>query len=68
MKFFKKNQVIIYVIALMLVVAGYLSYTTGDLDNTSLVSSQVNEIASASNIGDARLVSGNIQKTKVQKT
>ena len=28
MKLFKKNQVIIYVIALMLVAAGYLNYTT----------------------------------------
>lgn len=62
MKFFKKNQVIIYVIALMLVVAGYLSYTTGDLDSTALVSSEVNEIASTSNVGDARLVSGNIEE------
>ena len=60
MKFFKKNQIIIYVIALMLVVAGYLNYTTGSLDDTALVSSEVNEIASKSNIGDAQLVSGNI--------
>ena len=61
MKFFKKNQIIIYVIALMLVVAGYLSYTTGSLDDTSLVSTQVNEIASKGNIGDAQLVSGEVE-------
>ena len=30
MKLFKKNQVIIYVIALMLVTAGYLNYTTNE--------------------------------------
>lgn len=30
MKLFKKNQVIIYVIALMLVTAGYLNYTSND--------------------------------------
>lgn len=28
MKFLKKNQVVIYVTALMLVVAGYLNFTT----------------------------------------
>ena len=28
MKLFKKNQVIIYVIALMIMTAGYLNYTT----------------------------------------
>ena len=60
MKFFKKNQIIIYVIALMLVVAGYLNYTTGNLDDTALASSQVNEIASKGNIGDAQLVSGEV--------
>ena len=32
MRLIKKNQVVIYVIALMLVVAGYLNFTTnGDL-------------------------------------
>lgn len=30
MKMFKKNQIIIYVIALMLVTAGYLNYTTNN--------------------------------------
>ena len=29
MKFIKKNQVVIYATALMLIVAGYLNFTTG---------------------------------------
>lgn len=39
MKLFKKNQVIIYIIALMLMTAGYLNYTTnqqGDSVETSM--------------------------------
>ena len=36
MKIFKKNQVIIYVIALMLMTAGYLNYTTNNEKDSSL--------------------------------
>lgn len=58
---FKKNQVIIYVIALMLVVAGYLNYTSnGDLDSAVQVSSSEEELAKMANIGDAQLVSSNV--------
>lgn len=67
MKFFKKNQIIIYVIALMLVVAGYLSYTTGDLDKTALASTEVNEVAAKGNIGDAQLVSGEVLENKEEQ-
>ncbi len=58
MKLLKKNQVIIYVIAVMLMVAGYLNYTTrtnGEAVQAS--SSEVNETDEYANIGDARLVS-----------
>ncbi len=49
--FFKKNQILFYVIALMLVVAGYLNYTaTQDMTKET----------SARNIGDAQLVNSNI--------
>lgn len=58
MKIIKKNQIIIFVIALMLITAGYLNYTTGDggdlVATSSLVDSE--EIAG---IGDAKLVSSN---------
>ena len=61
MKLFKKNQVVIYVIALMLVVAGYLNYTaTNDLDSAIQTSSSEEELAKMANIGDAQLVSSNV--------
>ena len=61
MKVFKKNQVVIYVIALMLVVAGYLNYTASN-DFTSAVqtSSSEEELEKMANIGDAQLVSSNV--------
>lgn len=61
MKFFKKNQVIIYVSALMLVVAGYLNFTaTNDLTTAAQISSSEEELAQMANIGDAQLVSSNV--------
>ena len=56
----KKNQVIIYVIALMLVVAGYLNFTAnGDLSSAIQTSSSEEELDKVANIGDAQLVSTN---------
>lgn len=61
MKIIKKNQVIIYVIALMLVVAGYLNYTaTNDLNTAILTTSTEEELVQMANIGDAQLVSSNV--------
>lgn len=61
MKFVKKNQVIIYVTALMLVVAGYFSFTTtGDMNSTIQASSSEEELMKMANIGDAQLVSSNV--------
>ena len=57
MKFFKKNQIIIYVIALMLVTAGYLSYTTNMQDLTANAGVETAEVK---NIGDAQLVSSEV--------
>lgn len=60
MRILKNNQIIIYVIALMLVAAGYLNYTSQDnkLIETSSDAGIIdtNEIA---DIGDAKLVSSN---------
>lgn len=59
-KLLKKNQVIIYVIAIMLMTAGYLNYTTnqdGSLE-TSIQMEAKDDIALA-DIGDATLVSSN---------
>lgn len=61
MKLLKKNQVVIYVIALMLVVAGYLNYTaTNNLDSAIQTSSREEELDKMANIGDAQLVSSNV--------
>ena len=55
----KKNQIIIFVIALMLVSAGYLNYTSLHADNTIAASVQTNQILEMAGIGDAQLVSSN---------
>lgn len=60
MKLFKKNQVIIYVIAFMLVAAGYLNYTANDNTNSIIPTSGTEEeLDQMANIGDAQLVSSN---------
>lgn len=61
MKLLKKNQVIIYVIAVMLMVAGYLNYTTTVSEETVQVSSDnSSNVSNNTNIGDARLVSSEV--------
>lgn len=62
MKFFKKNQILIYVIALMLVAAGYLNYTSTEHDPNAIIqtTTDAEQLAGTKNIGDAQLVSGNI--------
>ena len=58
MKLLKKNQIIIYAIAVMLMVAGYLNYTTRTADEVvQASSSEVDETNEFANVGDARLVS-----------
>ena len=61
MKLLKKNQVIIYVTALMLVVAGYLNYTTtNDMNSAVQTTASEEELVQMANIGDAQLVSSNV--------
>ena len=57
----KKNQVIIYVIVLMLVTAGYLNYTTNTAEQSVQASMQMEarDDSNTANIGDATLVSSN---------
>ena len=62
MKSLKRNQIIIFVIALMLVSAGYLNYTANNTTNTMQTSSNLNSTDYAA-IGDARLVSSNATVT-----
>ena len=54
----KKNQIIIYVIAIMLMTAGYLNYTANQKNDTIPTSIGENGIDYAG-IGDAKLVSSN---------
>ena len=66
MKFLKKNQVIIYVTALMLVVAGYMNFTAnGDLKSAVQTASSEEELDKMANIGDAQLVSSNVVSSNV---
>lgn len=58
MKILKRNQIIILVIALMLVSAGYLNFTANQNSNTIATSGSENSIEYAG-IGDAKLVSSN---------
>lgn len=53
----KRNQIIIFVIALMLVSAGYLSYTTNNQDITT--SGSINSVEDVAALGDAKLVNSN---------
>ena len=61
MKLLKKNQVIIYAIAIMFMAAGYLNYTTNQNGESLETSTQTEESSNMAiaNIGDARLVSSN---------
>ena len=66
MRLIKKNQVVIYVIALMLVVAGYLNFTTnGDLKSAVQTASSEEELEKMANIGDAQLVSSNVVSNNI---
>ena len=62
MKLFKKNQIIIYVIVLMLMTAGYLNYTTNSEKQTSVETSMQldsKDDTILADIGDATLVNSN---------
>ena len=61
-KNFKKNEVVIYAIALMLVTAGYFNYTTNleqETIETSISETTTDNTTEQANIGDARLVNSN---------
>lgn len=58
MKILKRNQIIIIVIALMLVTAGYLNYTTNH-EGAIPTSTNTEEKTDIASIGDAKLVSSN---------
>ena len=59
MKILKKNQIVIIVIAVMLITAGYLNYKTGDENSLLTSSNLLDSEKSVAEIGDAKLVSSN---------
>ena len=60
MKTLKKNQIIIYVIALMLVTAGYLNFTANKTSTVETATNiEANNTEQIAGIGDATLVSSN---------
>ena len=69
MKKFKKSEITIYAVALMLVAAGYFNYTTFEKDTVETYSEDVNQIAEQyANVGDAVLVSNNEVENQVNET
>lgn len=62
MKNLKKSEIIVYVVALMLVTAGYFNYTATDTNNlVETYSEDIQKIEDTANtgVGDAVLVSNN---------
>ena len=57
MMFFKKNQIVVAVIGLMLITAGYLNFTNGDHSNQLLETGVLVDSEEMAAIGDATLVS-----------
>ena len=67
LKNIKKNQIVIYVIALMLIVAGYMNYTDNNNFRGALqASASDEELTKTADIGDAKLVSSNIENELVE--
>ncbi len=58
MKVFKKNQIVVFVIGLMIIAAGYLNFT----NNASLEAGAIADSEEIAGIGDAKLVSANAQE------
>lgn len=71
MKLFKKNQVIVYAIVLMLMTAGYLNYTANAEKQTSVETAMQMEAGDdmqLADIGDATLVNSNDVATESGET
>lgn len=72
MKVIKKNQIIIFVGALMLIVAGYLNFSENGSINNLVPTSTLADSEEMASIGDAKLVSANVvdseQKNEIQET
>ena len=56
----KKNQIVVFVIGLMIIAAGYLSYTNNESNNSTLETGVIADSEEMASIGDAKLVSANV--------
>ena len=59
MKTLKKNQIVLFVIGLMIIAAGYLSYTNNE-NNNLMEAGMIVDSEEMAGIGDAKLVSANV--------
>ena len=67
MKTLKRNQIVVFVIGLMIIAAGYLSFTNNGED-ASLEASGLADSEELASIGDAKLVSANIAESNIIDT
>ena len=67
MKTFKKNQIIVFVIGLMVITAGYLNFSNNE-NNQSLEAGTVIDSEEMAGIGDAKLVSANVAEANTIET
>ena len=70
MNFFKKNQIVVFTIGLMLITAGYLSYMNNNKEDTktSIDASSIADSEEMASIGDAKLVSANVAQSVNEMT
>lgn len=61
----KKNQIVVFVIGLMIIVAGYLSYTNNERNNSTIETGVIADSEEMASIGDAKLVSANVAEGNV---
>lgn len=68
MKVIKKNQIVVFVVALMLIVAGYLNFSGDSTINNLIPTSTLADSEEMASIGDAKLVSANIVEKNNEKS
>lgn len=56
----KKNQIVVFVIGIMIIAAGYLSYSNNANNNNTLATGAITDSEEMASIGDAKLVSANV--------
>lgn len=66
MKTIKKNQIIVFVIGLMLITAGYLNFTN-TYDQNSIETGALLDSEEMASIGDAKLVSANVINNNISE-